>query len=503
MNFLKGVILLQMPFLLLIPLVSAEIQITLPGNNLYNLGDRVLPEISIKEGESHYGFFKVHIFCDNYKLQYYTIPLSVEAGFRAQIVVPELQLTNSMKGKCSLRADYDATDGTRIDSSSSEYFFVEDELNISVSQDLEVKPGESLDIFVEVRKYNNQFLPKGEAAVTFNNNEEKTAIGFGVLKYTLHVDKNIEAGNIPLYISAKDQFGNYADETFAIRVPSIPTRIENLLDSKLLMPNDKGRAKITLYDHTDKVINGSVINAKTLDPEKNIIAEKKVENQAYFEFQLNPSQAPGEYFLLSSFENIKEQSSFTVEAVEKIVMSQENGIVTVKNIGNVQYNDEVTIVAESEDNKYLINKKIKLEPGETIVIDISKEVPQGTYDIILPEEKAEAAEQKTAASNESEAVEEVAENVFQDVPIEDNRNVLKKTADGMSAVTGAVVGAAGYIASRPLLASITLVLIILAVVLHYSWGFIKGKVKGENSGKTDHLFNDFNYKKNEDNKPGN
>lgn len=501
MKYLKKLVVLQICLLLLIPFVSAEIQITLPGNNLYNLGDRVLPEISIKEEKSYYGFFKVHIFCDKYELQYYTIPLSVDAGFRAQIAVPELQLTNSMKGKCSLRADYDATDGIRIDSSSSEYFFVEDELNISINQDLEVKPGENLDIFVEVRKYNNQFLPKGEATVTFNNKEEKTAVGFGVLKYTLHVDKSTEAGNFPLYISAKDQFGNYADKTFNINVLAIPTRIENLFDSNLLMPNDKGRVKITLYDHTNKVINGSVINVKILDPDNNVIAEKEVENGAYFEFQLNSNQKPGEYFLLSTFGNIREQSSFTVEAVEKVIMSQENGIVTVKNAGNVQYNDEVTIVAESEDNKYLINKKIKLEPGETIVIDLSKEVPQGTYDITLPEEKAEAAEQE-AAVNESEATEEVAENVFQDVPIEDNRNVLKKTADGMSAVTGAVVGAAGYIASRPLLASIILILIILATVLHYSWGTLRNKIKGKKDDPN-HIFEDFKYKKNEDNKPRN
>ena len=495
MNFLKGMLLLQIPFLLLIPLVSAEIQITLPENNLYNLGDKVLPSVSIKESESHYGFFKVYIFCDNYELQYYTIPLSVEAGFRVQVAVPELQLTNSMKGKCSIRADYDATDGARIGSSSSEYFFVEDKLNIIIKQDLEVAPGESMDIFVEVRKYNNGFLPKGEASVIFNDKEEKTAVGFGVLKHTLSVDRNTGAGNIPIHISVKDQFRNYADKSFDINVLAIPIRIENLFDSNLFMPDDKGRVKITLYDHTDKVINGSLINAKILNPEKNIIAEKKVENQAYFEFQLNPNQPPGEYFLLSAFENIKEQSSFTVESVEKIVMSQENGIVTVKNSGNVQYNDEVTIVAESEDDKYLINKKIKLDPGEIITIDLSKEVPLGIYDVTLPEEKAEAAGQGTAASNESEAAEEVAENVFQDVPIEDKRNVLKKTADGMSAVTGAVVGTAGYIASRPLLASIILVLIILATVLHYSWGFIKGKVKGENPRKTDHLFDDFRYKK--------
>ena len=501
MNFLKGLILLQVPFLLLIPMVSAEIQITLPGNNLYNLGDRVLPEISIKEEESHYGFFEVHISCDNYELQYYTTPLSVEAGFRAQVAVPELQLASSMKGECALRADYDATDGTRIDTLSSESFFVEDKLDISINQELEVKPGYSMDIFIEVRKYNNQFLPKGEATILFSNNEEKAAIGFGVLKYTLNVDKSTEAGNIPLHVSAKDQFGNHAESTFNINVLAIPTRIENLFDSNLLVPNDKGRAKITLYDHTDKVINGSVINVKVLDPEKNIIAEREVENQAYFEFQLSPSQAPGEHSLLSAFESIREQSSFTVQTFEKIDMSQENGIVTIKNEGNVKYDDEVTIVAESEDKKYLVNKKINLNPGEEITIDLSKEVPEGTYDITLPKETVEAT-QEAPVSNGSVATANVSENVFQDIPIEDNRNVLKKTADGMSSILGAVVGAAGYIASRPLLASVILVLIILATVLHYSWGTIKSRIKGKKDDPS-HVFDDLNYKKNEDNKPGN
>ena len=86
----------------------------------------------------------------------------------------------------------------------------------------------------------------------------------------------------------------------------------------------------------------------------------------------------------------------------------------------------------------------------------------------------------------------------------------------MSSITGAVVGAAGYVASKPLLASVVLVLIILGTIMHYSWGFIKNTVKSTVKGKkeddTSNLFEDFKYEgksddtafeQNEDNKPRN
>ena len=93
-------------------------------------------------------------------------------------------------------------------------------------------------------------------------------------------------------------------------------------------------------------------------------------------------------------------------------------------------------------------------------------------------------------------------NVIQDVAIDDNRNVVKKTADGMALISGAVVGAAGYVASRPTLAAIFLILIILGTVMRYSWGFVKNKIKGQKD-ETEHIFEDFKFDENEDNKPGN
>ena len=59
-----------------------------------------------------------------------------------------------------------------------------------------------------------------------------------------------------------------------------------------------------------------------------------------------------------------------------------------------------------------------------------------------------------------------------DVQIDDNRPIFKKFASGMSAVTGAAVSTAKYVASRPLIATIILVLIILGTVTYYSRDFL-------------------------------
>jgi hypothetical protein len=508
MKILMMVILL-FALLIVLPAGFSEIQIILPDENLYNLGDGILPQISIKAPGNHYGFFKMRIFCDNSELQYYTAPLNVEADFRTQVIVPELQLTDTTLGKCNLRADYDAADGSRIDSSSSVDFFVEEDLSISINENLESKPGVYLEIFGEVKKYNNKPLSSGEAIIKFGTNEEKADIEFGILSHKIILPENAASGNMPGMVSVADKFGNYADKTFSIYILAVPSRIENLFDKKFLDPGETGRSRITLLDHNEIPINGTSINVKILNTGEEAIAEEDVDNQDLFVFELSSDQKPGEYFLLSTFENIKEQSSFIVNALEKIVMNQESGIVTVENVGNMAYDDEVTIVAESLEGNYLVNKKIKLNPGEIMIIDLSNEVPQGTYSIILPD--------GLTSGDLEETNEEISEKVFNGIEIEDNRNIFKKSADGMSAITAAVAGAAGYVASRPLLASTILVFIILATVMHYSWGFIKRKVKGDAPAKTDHLFEDYEYgqssskvkpnhdkfeDKNENNKPG-
>ena len=503
MKYLKRLLIPQFLLFLIIPTAFAEITITLPDKDVYNLGEKIAPTISIKEDKPYDGFFSLHIFCDNYDLQYYTILLNLEADFRTQLTVPELPLSKSMTTKCRLKSNFEAIDGENIATAWSSDFFVTDNLNITINEDLEAKPGEDIVISGEIRKQSNKLLSKGEAKISFGNQEGIVDVVSGKFEYPIHLNSDLEAGNMPLLVIVTDRYNNYGDKILNLKVLPIPTRIENNFENDMLMPGDTLKAKIILYGHKDNVINDIKINVKIFDSDETLLAEKDIQSLNYLEFKTEQGQTPGTYFLLSTFEDIKKQSTFEIESVRKIMMNQDGSFVDVENVGNVDYIDEITIILENNDKKYLINKKIDLKPGEKITIDLSKEVPQGTYDIILPEESVEEDATAVDSNNGSESAQDVIglQNVIEDVPIDDNRNAIKKTADGMSSITGAIVGTAGYIASRPALAATILILIISGTVMRYSWGFIKNRVGGKKEDSTEHIFDDFKFDENEDSKP--
>lgn len=482
MKSIKGQMVLLPFFLLLVPLAFAEMQMSLPKKDPYNLGDKVDPEISMKLQQHYSGFFKMYILCTTYSLQYYTVPLEAESGFRAQIDIPPLALFEQMLGECKLRADFDSVNGDRIESIESPSFQVSNEFAIELSNQLVVKPGEDISIIGEARKKNNESIEKADAQLTFLGKQYAANITFGRFEQKIKVENSIEAGNFPLYVQASDKHDNHGQQAFGIEVLPIPTKIENQLSSNKLMPSDKLTAKITLFDHTHKVLANRSINVKLLDPNTKLIGQKDLQSTGYFEFAASDVQEPGTYYIISSFQDVKEQSNFVVEAVKRIKMRQESGIVYIENAGNIAYNEEATIILESDGKKYAITKKIDLKPKEQLFIDLSNEVPKGNYEITLP----------PIASNDSNNAQKnaSAQNVFLNVPVEDNRNALKKIKDGLSIVTGMVVSTAGYVASRPALATTILVIIIIATMIHYSRGFLGkfGKKK-----ETENLFKDFKF----------
>ena len=485
-------IILPLIFLLSISIAFGEIQINLPENTDYNLGDKIKVESSVKFDDAYSGFFKTNIVCGTYSLQYYTTPLDVEGGFRTQINVPELPLSSPMLGQCSLRADYDSVNGERIDSAQSQSFNAESLLNVNLSNMLVTKPGQELPISAVVSKQSGDLLEKGSALIIFSGIQYNMGINAGKIGYKMPIPSSKEAGVFPLTIQANDKYGNLGEQVFNLEVLAIPTKIENQLSSSLIMPQDKLAVKATLFDHTNKILGNRTINVKIYNPNNQQIQQKDIPSTESFEFIMDSAQEPGAYSIVSSFADVKGHGSFVVETVRKIEMKQENGVVFVKNIGNVDYNEEITIVLQNGEKKYALNKKLNLKPEEQAVIDLSKEVPHGNYDITLP--ALSSAENINATDNNLSS----AQNIFTNVPIEDNRNTIKKVSDGITLITGVVIGTAGYIASKPALATTLLMLIILAIVLHYSWGPIKNRLSGKKKDRTENLFKD--YKAEEDNK---
>ena len=237
----------------------------------------------------------------------------------------------------------------------------------------------------------------------------------------------------------------------------------------MLIPGEELKAIVTLYDHIGLPIEKSSINVRIFGPAENQLNEAEIESGKEFGMMTHNGLGPGAYYLLSSFGNVRQQSTFTITELRKITMRQEGMLVYVENAGNVDYNDKATIMLEAEGENYLVNKKLELKPGETLAIDLSKEVPSGTYDITLPEEAFEDA------ANESQ---------------------LEFGPANM--VKGVTISTAKIVASKPTLASMILITIILGITAYYSRGFIIGRIRKKNDSSK--LFKDFKYSKEEEKK---
>ena len=182
----------------------------------------------------------------------------------------------------------------------------------------------------------------------------------------------------------------------------------------------------------------------------------------------------------------------TILPYPKIEMNIIGYTVIVKNVGNVKYNNETTIVVEKENKTYLINKKIKLDVGEESIIDLSKDVPSGNYTVTLPAETItntiteeriiekttekiiekevpryieKEGETYTEGESEIKAEEKEASNVIENVEIEDGRPPYKK---GLEWMTGLVIAGAGMLLKRPGLASSMIIITVLSLIGYYN-----------------------------------
>lgn len=471
---IKSIVLFLLTIVILTCPVLAEISISMNGKTNYNLGEKVNPSISVKEDEIYSGFFNAKIKCDDYSVQYYAIPIDIEKDIRTTVGVPPLSLRTEMKGNCAIEASLYDSGNDFTEAKESENFFVSNELRVDINGNFDVKPGEEIDITGEVRKISGELAKNTPLELMFKN-ENIELNSRGKFEHTIKIDEKENTGKLSLIVVAKDEYGNYGDKLIKINVLPIPTNIENRIEKETINPGEELNFKVALYDHNNYIIEDYEIETTIVDLENKAIISKKTKSTEDIIFETKKDLAPGEYKIISKFQNITKEDSFFISELKEIYLSYENGIVQVTNTGNVDYKNEVILNLKGKEKDYEISQKLKLLPGETKSIDLSKKVPKGNYDIYFPEDSAQE------------------NKVVLNAGIDDNRNILKKVLGGLNTVTGAVVGTAEYALSKPKIASFILISMVLGILGYYGRGFIKQKIKGEKKEELSGIFKDFEY----------
>jgi len=473
-------------FLLIVPIAFADIAIQ-TDQGIYNLGNKVKVSVSVLQANSFDGLFKMALSCGSYKLQYFLTPVSLEANFRTAVAVPEVTATSQMLGNCAVIADLATNEGLIAEEKSSNNFEVTDKLTVlPVKNTITALPEDIIQVTGVINEAFGNNVLKAAAKIRLDNLTYEIDALDGKFNLTLDIPKNIKSGKHTIEISASDSKNNLGSSSIGLDITAVPSYIKTEASSNNLLPGSKISIVSSLYDQADDLINAS-LDLELTHSRENKIFRKIVQSGEKIEYEFSQYAEPGLYILISSYKNLQYQNSINITTVREVRIKFENETVFVENIGNIPFEDELTFFLESEAKKYPILKKIRVNPGKILDIDLSKEVPLGIYNVLLPIKEGLGPIKEKINETLQNAVESLQgknslqnENVLASgVTIRDNRPVYKKVASGISSISGTLVGADGVLAKNPVIAPAILISILGILVFRYGRKPIMRLIRGK------------------------
>ncbi|MBI3035245.1 hypothetical protein HYY71_02895, partial [Candidatus Woesearchaeota archaeon] len=375
--------LLSVVFFMLMPTAFADIAIT-ADQNVYNLGDRIKASASILRNEDFEGFFKLSILCGSYNLQYFLTPVTLEANFRTAANVPELAATASMLGNCAISGQLLTNSNQIVEEKTSSSFEVTNKLTVlPVNSKITAVPGDSILVAGIVNEAFGANVLKASAKIALDNYSHAIEAVDGKFNLVVDLPKNIRSGKHKIEITASDPKLNLGENSIELDITAIPSYIKLDISDRQLLPGSKIEIITSLYDQADDLINSS-LNLELKSPSGNNVFIKVAQSSEKIGYEFSQYAEPGIYVLSSAYKNLPAEGKINITPVREVRIKYENETVFVENTGNVLFEDELTFLIESELKKYPITKKIRVEPSKTLAVDLSREVPLGTYSIKVP-----------------------------------------------------------------------------------------------------------------------
>ena len=463
--------------LLTIPYAFADI-IVATDQSVYNFGNKIKASASILQDKNFDGFLKLSIVCGSYKLNYFLTPISLEPNFRTAASVPEVVATPSMHGNCTITADLTTDETNIIEEKQSNSFSVTNQLNVlAVKSKITSLPSDTIHVAGVVNEAAGNNVLKAAAHATLDGQSHPIEIIDGKFNITLDLAKNIKSGKHDITISASDSKNNIGEALMELEVTAVPTYLKIDLSGNIILPGSRINITSSLYDQADDLINESLDLGLT-SPNGDKMFGKIVQSNEKIDYEFSQYAEPGVYALVSTYKGLLAQVLINIETVRHVNINYANESVVIENVGNVPYIDEVALYLKNEFKKYDITRNIKLEPGKILEIDLSKEVPSGIYDVVIPiKEGLEPIESRIGQILQN-SIELSQENLSiilpnadgvlaNSVSIHDNRPIYKKFSSGMSSVTGYLIGADGLLTKNPIMAPLLLVILVVFLVFRY------------------------------------
>ena len=463
-------------FFALIPSIFADISIQ-TNQPVYNLGNKIQASASVIYSSDFEGLFKLTISCPEQRLQYFTTPISLEGNSRTALQVPELTSSSSMLGNCNIIGELATNNNLPLAQGNSNPFEVTYNLIVlPVNEKITSLPGHEIRITGIVNEANGNNVLKATVKVELDGNTHPAEATDGKFNLAIALPNSIKSGKHEIEITVSDSKNNMGKATVELHVTAVPSYIKTELSDDSIDPGTRIGIISSLYDQADELINTTLELELASGDEK--VFTKQIPSNEKIDYEFSQYAKPGLYVLTSTYQNLKVTSHVNVSSVRNVKIKYENESVFIENTGNVPFIDQLTFIIQNQLKKYAVSKDIEIQPGKLLSVDLSREVPQGIYNVMVPlKEAIDEAQEAANASLESEKL------LASGVAISDNRPAYKKIGSGISSVSGSLVGADGLLTKHPLVGPAILLSIISLLAFKYGrkplMGILKRKKKDE------------------------
>ena len=366
-SLIFGISLLFLVFLL--SNISAEIQIS-PSNLLYSLGDTM--EITVTLGDHTEDYLDMTLICDgNEQNIYHNVPDTKSSIIKRKLIESYI---GPLFGDCFLSATYGE------DSGKSPNFKISNKIIINFETDkTDYIAGEIISIKGTAVKENGLAPESAFVEAVYNGVTVSDIIKEGIFNLKISTLQTMHAGTYPLIMNVydKDEKRNILNSGESIQNKILvqkPNKIEIAINSQNIAPLEELSYLVNLYDFAGDLMPEEVTITVKDSLNNSVYSESLIANQNLI-IELPKYFAPGEATITAQKDKIIEHKHFYVSELKQIKAGISNGTLIVSNEGNVDYNEELSIIIGTDT----IKKQVLILVGQSKIFELS--APAGIYDL--------------------------------------------------------------------------------------------------------------------------
>jgi hypothetical protein len=366
----EAVLLTAFFIVLLTAAASAEVWLVTQPKTIYNIGDNLEIRVGVSSpGEQLLAELQCSNKTQTIFLQYITNNTDIEM---VQPLTPDF--LNQSLGDCEVQLKYGDSQ------ERSQRFIISKSIFLTIeTKDQYFEPGKNMAIRGNAEKANGNPL-EGFYEISFpETNFSRTGnVEGGKFEVNLSLPEKIKAGNYIMNTSVYDKTdgrkANKGESRITIKVKQVPTEINIALDNQNVKPGENLSFIIMLYDQSGEKVEGDasyiIENPDGIEIKKQLSEIEKTEA-----FLPEKNLTPGYYKIKAYSSGLSKERQFYVEENEEASFRIVNGTLTVKNIGNVEYDRAIQVdiggVVE------IINHRFAL--GEEKTYEMV--APEGNYEV--------------------------------------------------------------------------------------------------------------------------